>query len=513
MNTGTRYTAVLVDTVSIQDYIFSSNKLLENIGASRLVDEIYEACLERALKEACPGWAGPLSDWSGNPGTLSCSPCGIGYIGGGNALVLFEQNAGNADIDKTFIGRFTRILLEDAPGLRTAFGVSRQFDLGAFTNSMKSLHQSLKRNKNRCFPAVTLPKHGITAECPLSGEALEPVACPEHGGRLVSRVSRARLDRGPAALVKIEDLSAPELKDRYTFTNETEKLGQVEHRDYLAVVHVDGNRMGEAFQSCADLPALRRLSAGVQKITEEAFRGMIADLVNAIDSKKLGPDNDFNFQKDGCLTILPVRPVVIGGDDITFVSDGRLGVWLAERFVKYFRQKSVENQQFTACAGVCIVKTRYPFYRAYEIAEQLCAAAKKKSRKVPGCYLDFLISSGGFSGTLEEVRERLCHSPAGRLNFGPYRLDTPASTDGIGHLKGGMKHFQDNNWSRTALARLREVLAAGDDAAGYLAEMRARNRSLYQISGYQYHETLRVNGLTPYYDMIELADFYPDELR
>jgi hypothetical protein len=34
--------AVIIDTVSIQSYIFSSNKLKENVGASYLVKKIYE---------------------------------------------------------------------------------------------------------------------------------------------------------------------------------------------------------------------------------------------------------------------------------------------------------------------------------------------------------------------------------------------------------------------------------------------------------------------------------------
>jgi len=44
-------TAVLIDTVSIQKFIFSSNRLKENLGASYLVEQIYQGMLTQALEE------------------------------------------------------------------------------------------------------------------------------------------------------------------------------------------------------------------------------------------------------------------------------------------------------------------------------------------------------------------------------------------------------------------------------------------------------------------------------
>ena len=66
--------AVIIDTVSIQSYIFSSNKLKENVGASHLVKKIYEIELKEALeKDIRPklrelGYA-PLISYGGSVGS------------------------------------------------------------------------------------------------------------------------------------------------------------------------------------------------------------------------------------------------------------------------------------------------------------------------------------------------------------------------------------------------------------------------------------------------------------
>ena len=43
--------AVLLDTVSIQQYVFGSNRLRDNLGSSALVKRIYAESLEKCLDE------------------------------------------------------------------------------------------------------------------------------------------------------------------------------------------------------------------------------------------------------------------------------------------------------------------------------------------------------------------------------------------------------------------------------------------------------------------------------
>ena len=68
-----------------------------------------------------------------------------------------------------------------------------------------------------------------------------------------------------------------------------------------------------------------------------------------------------------------MRPIIAAGDDICFVTAGRLGLECAAYFLRYLNA----NSPYTACAGVVIVSLKYPFHRAYQTSEQLCDSAKK----------------------------------------------------------------------------------------------------------------------------------------
>lgn len=87
-----KITAVLIDTPSIQNYIFSSNRLKVNIGASHIVKTIFEEPLINALNTIGTG----KNEWKNNPDNILIldNPeikWEIGYIGGGNALIFFKN--------------------------------------------------------------------------------------------------------------------------------------------------------------------------------------------------------------------------------------------------------------------------------------------------------------------------------------------------------------------------------------------------------------------------------------
>jgi hypothetical protein len=64
---GNKFYAVLIDTASIQEYIFMSNKLKENVGASFLVERVFQEELNAVLSKVFDGENVNLNSWKENP--------------------------------------------------------------------------------------------------------------------------------------------------------------------------------------------------------------------------------------------------------------------------------------------------------------------------------------------------------------------------------------------------------------------------------------------------------------
>lgn len=75
----------------------------------------------------------------------------------------------------------------------------------------------------------------------------------------------------------------------------------------------------------------------------------------------------------------PVRRIITAGDDICFVTEGRIGIECAVAFIKALskRKNKEDGEGYAACGGVAIVHQKYPFYQAYELAEMLWQSCEK----------------------------------------------------------------------------------------------------------------------------------------
>ncbi len=515
-------TALLIDTSSIQKYVFSSNRLKENLGASYLVNNIYREYLKKALKDAF-NLEPNINAWHKHPKKILLkenphTPYEIGYIGGGNALILFRQQ----DDARKFVQNWTKILLVRTPGLNTAVALHEtDLDafLGNFKEEMKALYKKLKANKNKHFPNTILPKHGITADCPLSGFSAEVHHEDVDIKEYISSVSKARMDAAEDFKKQIQQEYKEVLGEKYAFTDEIDRLGQREGNSHVAVVHVDGNSVGKKLNDCETLVQLRKLSIVIDQNTKNSYRKLFEHIKDQM-TYFLKENNGFKIDRDEeGRFILPILPIILGGDDITFVTDGRLGVYLAEKFIDFFTQNSVDGaDRLSACAGVAITRTKYPFFRSYRLADERCREAKKEAKKKGNdgtSWLDFHIVYGGFSGDLEHIRTRHFEVEHGNLHFGPYLLSggDEDHEKSIKYLKEGMKVFRDRErWSRSKVKELRSLLPLGEEAVKqFIEEIEARGAELPKMrEGSGYHLKGWENKSTPYFDMIELLEFYPE---
>ena len=497
--------AVLLDIAAIQQYVFGSNKLKENLGASYLVKNIFESYLESAIKNTNLN-STKLNEWDEKPeDVLICKTnieMEIGYIGGGNALLFFKEKQQAVDL----VTEWTKILLIKTPGLTPSIAF-HEMECNALHNETEFQHEIgklfniMRKNKSLNQPQTIFPRHGITSECKHTGFSAELYDFDEK--LYVSSVAGSKLANVDNANIDLKEKFG-EIIQNYDFPVRLDELGQHEGDNYISIVHIDGNEMGKRFKSCKTLEEIRNLSRNVRRATLFSFTAL---LKNLIQNYELGNFDDIVSYNNN---LLPLRPIIMGGDDITFVTHGKLGVYLAEIFLKEFsHQKVSDKKPLSACAGITVTGTKYPFYRGYQLAEDLCKQAKKKFREEGNSsWIDFHIAYGGFSGSIENIRIHKYQAPAGELCLRPYRV-TGEKNDyqDLKKCLDGIKDIKEQKWPNSKLKDLRKALTLSRSSMEmFLKEMEFRGRKLPDISNYPEGWG---NGVTPYFDMLELMEFYP----
>ncbi len=519
--------AVLLDTVSIQRYVFQSNKLKDNLGASFLIEKIYKKYLEDAIFSVF-GKTFDINAWRNNSEEIKINkgdPFEVGYIGGGSAFLMFKEEQKAIDFIKTW----TKSLLVHAPSVTTGVVISKfNLDKEDFSQEREKLFDELQKNKSQHIPETTLPRHGITSECSRSGLSMEIWNKDNNDNSLSSYVSA-----GSNAVIKASKPAKDDINKKYAeilgtdfcFTNELDKLGRISGEDsHIAIVHIDGNSMGERFKAAKTLVDIRKLSKSVAEATESAFVDLLEHIIKKYDDimESLGFDDNsndlkFKYPRNDNRKILPIRSVILGGDDITFICDGKLGIYFSKIFLEAFGSKPVhDGEKLTACAGVAIIKTRYPFYRGYRLAEELCGNAKKANKNDKedklNSYIDFHISMSSLSGNLEVIRKQYTDTPQGTLLFRPYKIlpgdkNDEKSFDLLVKNAGTLKKIHRNK-----IKEMRDVMNLSEEATEtFVKKLAYRDLALPEIQGRsKFAESIFDNGETVYFDMIELMEFYPD---
>lgn len=458
--------AMMIDIVGIQEFVYASNQLKENVGASHII-------AQRMYGEVLPDILGRVFSLGEDDvkqlqrivlsGTRLASASNIidnfeiGYIGGGNARIHFvrEEDA------VRFIQGYSLEVFARFPSMRIAYAM--QYAPGDdFTFEHQQLLEALSQNKNRDLAMTAYPKLGIMEECAHTGQVAE-IECSDDDSKAIAAIVQIKRDSAEAAQEQLNRKFQGIVQEGYMFTNEADRLGQIrgEH-NYMAVVHIDGNRMGERFRRCSNLDQLRELSTHVQEANDQAFEETLRDIIHLREQLKkqdnLQNDPLVCWQQQDGKTILPIRPILIGGDDITFRSVGKLGIFAAKQFIAHLEEKHLSDGfDLTACAGVCIVKTRYPFFRAYRMAEALTHRAKMHSRsKGDRSYLDFVVEPSGFSGDLNALNNE--QGMEGALHAGPYRVGRDGVSrdrlefDAFEHIENTVNVLTD--WPKNGLLRI-----------------------------------------------------------
>lgn len=150
------------------------------------------------------------------------------------------------------------------------------------------------------------------------------------------------------------------------------------------------------------VPIIRRESKKIAGLFEKTYHEVLRELW---DCQVLIRGNGTEEER----RIFPLRPILMDGDDFTFICRAELAVPIAAGFMmKLLQMQDGEEKKITACGGIAFVHSHFPFRVAYSIAEKSCGQAKnawyeeKKQKRsaMAVCFLDFQVikdSEVGFS--------------------------------------------------------------------------------------------------------------------
>jgi hypothetical protein len=539
-----------IDLLGIQRYVFASNRLRDVLAASWMVEHV----THREADSLC--------QWGVTRDRVLLGA-------GGNAIVEFNT----LDDAKTWTAYYTRWVQKTAPGIEVVIA-HRPYEGRSLAWALAALQVELARAKVERRSSAPQLGLSVTASCSVTGL---PASQVDEGGLVSRRVACLR-ERNQEAKSRW-DAFLPELGHtscKAAFPDELDLMGRTHgETSVLGVVHVDGNSVGRAIDDwlkrCIDerlddpkvREQYRQWSDAISNLGEAVLHALVkrtAECVHEdIDEHHRkhcflhGTPDELGFWlrdwRDDKTRIasantvfLPLRPILLGGDDLTLVCDGRIAVDLAATALREFGEHPIPHlgadggeTTLTACAGVALVKAHAPFHRSYELAESLCASAKRRRREVneeqavdTGCWLDWHAGTTRPGESVEDVRKRQYRHGGNKLTMRPYPIvkrdrgdqswdwldrdvlgPTNAQNNSFRGFRedgdpGGQSRLVPNVWSgsRNRVKRLGSLVANGKDEV----------RRQVEAWGAQLPEGLPSEGFigpaTPLLDAIELLDLH-----
>mgnify|MGYP002888341841 CR=1 FL=1 len=326
----------------------------------------------------------------------------------------------------------------------------------------------------------------------------------------------------------------------------------------VAVIHIDGNgvgavmrRLGKAMShvdeddfsravGCSrdDADALRRFVLTVNdrldRAVTEAFAKAWADVAKWAEADA-GP-------AERKVAVVPVVPVILGGDDVTVFTSGDYALPFAAAYLERY-ERATENDPLlrhlgreegtgpmTAAAGVAVVRRDFPFHVAYNLAERLVGEAKKVGKARQPVRSTLTYHALFDSSVLDPEKILRAYSSFTTRPFLLRRDGAPASDppgryepwpdtcERVRQFKGLTSEDPgtgETRFPKTRAARIRKLLS---DAAQARLVDRGLSDRLADKAEHEWDdakkvlpdEVLKGMGIRALFDIMELSDLLPD---
>lgn len=438
----------------IQDLLFRSSRLREVVGGSQLLSQFCREGAEELLTQR-----------GGTPEQLIVND-------GGAFRVWFTDAERGRDFGRDLAELYR---LCTGGGLTVADNLPEydESDPASFTRASNEVHAALRAAKNRGQQARATAAHlPYTAFCVSCGV----MVANEHHARhdddepgSANYICRYCLHKAAAARRSEEEVETEtgfldlfrkaartqlEKGTRLSFPRRhdwPEALAKFEPRRYVAYLKADGNGMGIWFNRCRTEAELKKLSAALSRVLREALAapcGRLRERIDELEIRKADRD------------VLPVLPLILGGDDLFALLPACWALHFAAKFCQAYEEKiltalrddvklpeaQASTDQFkrpTIAAAVVICKANYPYTLAHERCEELLKEAKHLARRMEleqkqsASSINFAIITGNDVGGLD-------HSGEGdyRATLRPYFVNEPKGDQAENMGKAGMVIMQ-----------------------------------------------------------------------
>ena len=448
----------------IQNFIFETNKLKEIVGASEIIEFICTNLFQMNV-----------NDFRKENLILGAA---------GQIKYIFNHR----DDCQELALSFPRTVIKHAPGITLSQAVVPYG--GELTPELlRELDRRLKiqRNKSRS-------QHGLGLMVSERSRRTGKPGVAKENKVVIDAAQRQKLALSTNAGNKLlEKLMGTEFnKEVDIYPKEMDDLIWNKENQWIAVVHADGNNLGKRI--------LKMGNTINPSVTKEAFKELSINLESAtVEAVKIAfrqtiplPENN---QK------LPIRPLILGGDDLTVVIRGDLAIPFTHQFLTHFEKEtkrafeSFESKfgipyfknGLTTCAGIAFIKPNYPFHYGVRLAEELCSYAKNISKNLPevgqnapSC-LNFHKVHSSFVESYHRIIEDQLTAKGIQFNYGPYFLDTQAKYATISQLLKWNAKIIEHEAPKSQLRNwLSEIKVDAQSANQYLKRIRQITHRRYE---------------------------------
>ena len=394
---------VKLEVCGIQKFLCSTGKLKEMLGGSEIIDSLPESFLSDRLQElSLRAVERPEQgrDWY------------IEIQRGAGAICLIMPDREKA---AEFLACFSEAAIERYPGL-PLYGtqVPMQWDVDSYRQARRDAENSIDEQR-----ALSPVSSGTRMLPVLESARLDGFpACAKDKDDLISVASATRRTKEclSASQERLRSLTdAPDGVDVLWEDDLSKMLGGEKSR--VALIHIDGNDLGKLFrkklEEGKDLPleksiaAMKELSETVSRANAAAFKASVKEVVSYEMRRKAVTQYT-----------MPLRPLVMGGDDITLVIRADLALLFLTRFASEFEKQSQKNgERLSVGAGMVIMKASYPFAKAFSLVETLTESAKGATLAAEPrpSSVDYLVLTEDVEDDVQAYRRRACIAADGAL--------------------------------------------------------------------------------------------------